>query len=894
MADYADRTLLRNKTAFDLASKLDNIPFASKTQSVEVYINGEYRGVYLVAQQTEDKDKRAGIGAIADDGEYDANFTATDDELKFMVELDAGASETEEIYCDAYYHNGKQKYYTIKSGAAANPNVSGHQSENNNVYVKRIKQYLDDVDSAISSGDESRIRQYIDVPSFVDMYILQEYVENADVGSASFYLSKYSDGKYNNKLTASPPWDFDRCFGNDTRGANYNNLYVAKGETDDSDKTNLSKWYMSLCSQDWFVKEIKTRFTQLVDDGAFDSLKDANTYEYWKTSESFKANFDKWQVQGNSTGLGYGEVGAKGSLSAEIDYMVDWIQHRFTKLKNTYYDANMTENYKVEAKSSDETMGTVTKVFNGNDRYTVTATPKSGYKFTGWTSNTGLSSSDAVYTFTSTSDVTLTAHFEAKGIELPVYGDTLRLEAESAKIFSNDVFTVQSDNDANFGSAISPSDNPQWLKSNADKNGGKGEAYIPFTIPATAGNLTYNFSMCYANVKAGGSGRPTKLSVYKLADNGNVEIDEKKYTLVAESDDMQNNERRFSDGAIEVLNNISLQAGETYYIGLYGENWASFDFVDIKATNGNPFIVEDGCDFTFTDQFGNTLAKNSAKPVEKDGQMYYSPIAPANTIAQGYYLSSWEYTVNGVTNVIEATSENNTKDKAPEYVNSELEKLTFPSGSKVTFKAIYTIVGETKTLTVEGGNIYIPANKNDTEYTLKSNAQVARLKNFGEVRLQASPEEGEKFQYWTLNGMIYSYDESFKYSMWADSTFIAYYGNNEVQKTPIAYVGKDVEISSMSADKYKVSIFTEYYVPEGMEAVERGILYCSTSGFNNLKSVQNGNSGSTLTTPNKCAKLVAKDGNVANNETFMSLSSLIKGRDIYIRPYLIYILAEEF
>ena len=31
--------------------------------------------------------------------------------------------------------------------------------------------------------------------------------------------------------------------------------------------------------------------------------------------------------------------------------------------------------------------------------------------------------------------------------------------------------------------------------------------------------------MCYANVKAGGSGRPTKLNVYKLADNGNVEID---------------------------------------------------------------------------------------------------------------------------------------------------------------------------------------------------------------------------------------------------------------------------------------------------------------------------------------------------------------------------------
>lgn len=887
LADYADRTLLRNKTVFDLASKLDNIPFASKTQSVELYINGEYRGVYLVAQQTEDKDKRAGIGAVADDDPYDANFTATDDELKFLVELDAGAKDSnEELYCDAYYANDKQKYYVVKSGAAKDPNGSFNQTDSNNVYIKRIKQYLDDVNLAIESGNESKIRQYIDVPSFVDMYILQEFADNADVGAGSFYLSKYSDGKYNNKLTASPPWDFDRAFGNDQRCLDPTKLYVAKGEYE-ADGTNVSKWYMHLCSQDWFVREIEKRFTALEDSGAFDEIKNADTYEYWKTSAAFNANFDKWPVQNSGTGL-WGEVPTQGSLSGSIDYMVDWIQRRFAKLHEVYYKANMVENYKVEAKSSDETMGTVSLTYLGNNRYTAKATPKSGYKFTGWTSTTTLSSGDAVYTFTSTSDVTLTAHFEAKGIELPVYGDTLRLEAESAKIFSKDVFTVQSDNDDNFGLAISPSDNPQWLKSNANKNGGKGEAYIPFTIPASAGNLTYNFSMCYANVKAGGSGRPTKLSVYKLADNGNVEIDGKKYTLVAESNDMQDNERRFSDGAIEVLNNISLQAGETYYIGLYGENWASFDFVDVKATNGNPFIVEDGCDFKFTDQFGNTLANNSAKPVEKDGQMYYSPVAPANTTAQGYYLSAWEYTTNGVTNVIKATGENDTKDKAPEYVNSELEKLAFPSGYEVTFKATYTIIGETKTLTVDGGDIYIPANKNDTEFTLKTNAQVARLKNFGEVRIQASPEQGETFQYWTLNGMIYSYDESFKYSMWSDSTFVAHYADTETTKAPIAYVGTDVEISSMSADKYMVSIFTEYYVPEGMESVEKGILYSSASGFDNLKAVQNGNSDSTLTAPNKCAKLVSRDSNVANNETFMSLSGLLKGRDIYIRPYIIY------
>ena len=307
LADYADRTLLRNKTVFDLAAKFGNIPFATKTQSVELYINGEYRGVYLVAQQTEDKDGRAGIGAIEDDGDYDANFTATDDELKFLAELDAGAKDSnEELYCDAYYANGKQKYYVFKSGAAKNPNGPFNQTDSNNVYIKRIKQYLDDVNSAIESGDENRIRQYIDVPSFVDMYLLQEIADNADVGAGSFYLSKYSDGKYDNKLTASPPWDFDRAFGNDQRCLDPTKLYVAKGEYE-SDGTNVSKWYMHLCSKDWFVREIEKRFTQLEDDGTFDEIKNPATYEKWKSSAAFNANFEKWQVQNSSIGI-WGEA----------------------------------------------------------------------------------------------------------------------------------------------------------------------------------------------------------------------------------------------------------------------------------------------------------------------------------------------------------------------------------------------------------------------------------------------------------------------------------------------------------------------------------------------------------------------------------------------------------
>ena len=70
--------------------------------------------------------------------------------------------------------------------------------------------------------------------------------------------------------------------------------------------------------------------------------------------------------------------------------------------------------YTVTVNSNDENMGTVTGGGNyfENNVATLVATPKDGYKFTGWSNNTELS--EATQTFTVTGNVTITANF-AKG-----------------------------------------------------------------------------------------------------------------------------------------------------------------------------------------------------------------------------------------------------------------------------------------------------------------------------------------------------------------------------------------------------------------------------------------------------------------------------------------------
>lgn len=94
-----------------------------------------------------------------------------------------------------------------------------------------------------------------------------------------------------------------------------------------------------------------------------------------------------------------------------------------------------TVHYTVIVISSDSTMGTVSpageSIVDSADSFTVTATAAEGYRFTGWSLDPGYTDiiTDNPFTFTVTSDVTVTAHFEVDnmGIDNPVASSTVSI-----------------------------------------------------------------------------------------------------------------------------------------------------------------------------------------------------------------------------------------------------------------------------------------------------------------------------------------------------------------------------------------------------------------------------------------------------------------------------------
>lgn len=227
-----DLSLMRTYMAFSLGRALDGIDYCSACLPVEIYLNGRYMGVYILAEQVEVGKHRIPI-----------NDETDTDEIGYLVELDRYASGK-----GAFRINGED--YEIKSD---------YKTDAQRRYIIRT---VEQVDAAIRSGKKSRVEKLVDLDSLIDMFLLQEYLKNTDAGWSSFYF--YADA--GEKLQFGAPWDFDCSQGNDKRfrlgawdGFDGGEGYDAGGYDQDNE------WFVSLWKTDWFKQMAAKRWYEITD-----------------------------------------------------------------------------------------------------------------------------------------------------------------------------------------------------------------------------------------------------------------------------------------------------------------------------------------------------------------------------------------------------------------------------------------------------------------------------------------------------------------------------------------------------------------------------------------------------------------------------------------------------
>ena len=188
LAMYNDFSMIKDRLAFAMAEAVPGQEFSPAYHYVELYLNGEYRGLYLLTDQVDENKGRAGVKA---------DFTEEDTEVPFLVELDARAPDEGVEDVDWFYAGGRP--YAIKY-----PEADERYTTQQFQY---IKDYICKVDELCRTPNVTvaELEKWIALESFMDYYLVQETMGQPEINWKSVYMSKTADGK----LKMGPVWDFD-------------------------------------------------------------------------------------------------------------------------------------------------------------------------------------------------------------------------------------------------------------------------------------------------------------------------------------------------------------------------------------------------------------------------------------------------------------------------------------------------------------------------------------------------------------------------------------------------------------------------------------------------------------------------------------------------------------
>ena len=380
LAEYKDASMLRNKAALSIARELfkEDGLYAADAELVEVEINNQYWGVYLLVEQQQVNPSRINITEPEPDYtgtdigyflEFDGYFTNEDALHSFSVDYagnaplvpfdgNAGSGRTMKCLPESSNDRKKDVGITIKSDIYSEQQHDFIASYINNVYyimyaaAYEDKAFVFDSDySAISETTEitpwEAVEKVVDVQSLADMYIISELTCDADIYWSSFFMDVDFGEGGDGKLRFEAPWDFDSSMGNKDRCANGTGFYAANivpdvngGPANGGEYETINPWLAVLMYENRFQEIISEKWTSAFDSGVFDRAIEMIEHDKTQYSKAFERNYKRWNnlVNNSSFSGELSKAAAKCRTHAEAaDYLSSWLRSRVDFLNDYWH-----------------------------------------------------------------------------------------------------------------------------------------------------------------------------------------------------------------------------------------------------------------------------------------------------------------------------------------------------------------------------------------------------------------------------------------------------------------------------------------------------------------------------------------------------------------------------
>lgn len=271
---FLDKTLMRNYMAYNLAGMI--MGYAPNVRFCELYLNDEYQGLYILCESISRSKNRVNIS------KYDPRIN----EFGYIVCLDDNEEDIKNISTFSEYS------YITESGSGLKIIYPSRSMINDEVKAY-IESDFSEFERALYSYDfndpKKGYKNYINVDSFVNYYIFQEFMEINDTGYRSTYLYKEKGGK----IVMGPVWDYNNSL---------NNYFTEL----DSEKIQCADrvWYSQLLKDKDFVDRVVNRYkelrkTILNEEYLLNYIDSVREY----LGEAINRNFDVWGFSFDSSKL---------------------------------------------------------------------------------------------------------------------------------------------------------------------------------------------------------------------------------------------------------------------------------------------------------------------------------------------------------------------------------------------------------------------------------------------------------------------------------------------------------------------------------------------------------------------------------------------------------------
>lgn len=192
-----DPSMIRDYLSYTIASNMGN--YAPRVRYVEVIVNDDYKGVYILTEKLKIDEERINIEKLASSDNTFPNITGGYIVKADKINGDDVLAWTMSTYdgwdIDYLHENPKTKNITKEQDA----------------YIQSV---FADLANKTNPANASVLNGYpniIDIPSFVDYMLMSEFASNPDSYRFSTFFHKDRGGK----LRAGPVWDYNLSFGND-------------------------------------------------------------------------------------------------------------------------------------------------------------------------------------------------------------------------------------------------------------------------------------------------------------------------------------------------------------------------------------------------------------------------------------------------------------------------------------------------------------------------------------------------------------------------------------------------------------------------------------------------------------------------------------------------------